>query len=82
MGGVIGCAVELAMNSNDDYKSKVLEVGVRKYLENLIHNTVSRNVLEIYQRLKTKKESDKIFREEALALAEERLKAVEKDYWI
>lgn len=43
--------------------------GPTQYLENLIYNTVSRNVAEI-------------FREEALCLAEERLRSLDKGYWI
>ena len=82
VGGVIGCALELAMGSDEVYKSKVSATGVRRYLKNLIYNTVARNVSEIYQRLQETKNSDRIFREEALALAEERLVAADKEYWM
>ncbi|MFQ5716491.1 MAG: Glu/Leu/Phe/Val dehydrogenase [Nitrospinales bacterium] len=84
VGGVIGCAAELLMNTDDAYKTKVLaEDGSGKsYLENLIYNTVSRNVAEIYRRMSDKQPTDRIFREEALALAEERLRSDDKIYWM
>lgn len=52
-----------------------------QYLEDLIYNTVSCNVAEIFRRLSAKK-NDIISREEALCLAEGRLRSVDKDYWI
>lgn len=84
VGGVIGCAAEIMMNTDDAYKTKVLAMDStgKSYLENLIYNTVSRNVTEIYRRMSAKKQTDTIFREEALCLAEERLCSVDKDYWM
>ncbi|MBI5428547.1 MAG: Glu/Leu/Phe/Val dehydrogenase [Nitrospinae bacterium] len=81
-GGVIGCAVELKMDLEKEYRSKVLAVGPRPYLENLIHDTVSRNIFEIFDRLSKNKTGDTIFREEALRLAKERLLSPRSDYWM
>ncbi|MFQ5672986.1 MAG: Glu/Leu/Phe/Val dehydrogenase [Nitrospinales bacterium] len=82
VGGVIGCAAELVMNTDDRYKSMVSACGGKTYLENLIFSTVSRNVSDILQRLREAKRPDTIFREEALSLAEERLRQVDKHYWM
>lgn len=82
VGGVIGCAAELLMNADDEYRARVSDYGGKTYLENLIYNTVSRNVSDILRRLKETKRRDSIFREEAFALAEERLRSVDKDYWM
>lgn len=82
VGGVIGCAVELKMTADADYREKVLQEGGKKYLDDLIFQTVSRNVMEIHRRLVKKKHSDVIFREAAVALAEERLCDIDKDYWV
>lgn len=74
VGGVIGCAVELKMTTEPGYREKVLAEGKkgRPYVEQLIYNTVSRNVNEIMNRLCTGS-NDRTFREEALAIAEDRL---------
>jgi len=80
VGGVIGCAVELKMTGNPAYKEKVFSHGIRRYVEELIFSTVSKNVLEIHNRLASQKPKDIIFREEALKLAEERLRT--KEEWL
>jgi glutamate dehydrogenase (NAD(P)+) len=82
VGGVIGCAVELKMTEDPDYRKKVFTTGPRSYLEELIKNTVSRNVTEVYKRLAAHKQKDIIFREEALRLAEERLHASANESWL
>jgi len=73
VGGVMGCAVELKMNMDPEYKNKVLATGEagQPYLENLIHSTVSNNVKTIATRLAQTKGTDTIFRDEAFKLAEE-----------
>ncbi|QPJ63392.1 MAG: Glu/Leu/Phe/Val dehydrogenase [Candidatus Nitronauta litoralis] len=75
VGGVIGCAAELEMTMDEDYRARVLASGNngRSYVENLIYNTVARNTKEIMGRLNSSPIKDKTFREEALALAEDRL---------
>ncbi len=76
-GGVIGCAVELKMDSDEKYRKKVLAGGEngRTYLENLVYETVSRNVREMFERAASaeKKGEDKTIREHALEMAEHRL---------
>ena len=72
-GGVIGCAVELNLMKNRSYANKVEAKGLRTYTENLIFKTVSKNVQEIYKRMK----GDSIFRDAAVELAYERLKSQE-----
>ena len=73
VGGVMGCAVELKMNMDPEYKNKVLATGEagQPYLENLIHSTVSNNIKTIATRLAQAKGTDTIFRDEAFKLAEE-----------
>jgi glutamate dehydrogenase/leucine dehydrogenase len=46
-GGIIGCAVELTMKSNTEYKKKVEAQGIRFYTENLINNTIAKNVTQV-----------------------------------
>ncbi len=82
VGGVIGCAVELKMQEDAGYRSQVLEKGKRSYTEELIHSTVSKNVLEIFNRLEEKKSRDMIFRETALELAEEMLERYASEEWL
>ena len=82
VGGVIGCAVELKMASDSTYKKKVSREGTRQYLDALIYETISRNVEEIFKRLKDSKNQDTIFREEALRLAEERLASNNPEIWL
>lgn len=71
VGGVMGCAVELQMNMDPEYKNKVLASGQagKPYLENLISNTISNNVKMIATRLAQGK--DTTFRDEASRLAQE-----------
>jgi len=82
-GGVIGCAVEVMMNRDDAYHKRVLKEGDhgRPYVENLIFDTVNKNVLTITKRLKERSGKDIIFREEAMRLAEERLEKPD-EYWL
>jgi glutamate dehydrogenase/leucine dehydrogenase len=83
VGGVMGCAVELKMGSDESFKIKVLAEGHdgRPFLENLIYNTVSKNVEGVLCRMDECKEDDIIFREHAESLAFERLKNPEI-YWV
>lgn len=78
VGGVIGCAVELEMTMDENYRAKVLAEGNngRSYVEKLIYNTVADNTAEVMARLKAGRR-DSIFREEALAIAENRLEQPE-----
>ncbi|NIQ02511.1 MAG: hypothetical protein GWM98_20815, partial [Nitrospinaceae bacterium] len=77
VGGVIGCAVELKMTMDDSYRQRVLAAGEngKAYLEQLIYNTVSENIRNIVFNLREGGECDRIFREEALQLALERLQS-------
>ena len=69
-GGVIGCAVERKMIGDKNYSMKVQEKDTRTYTENLIFDTVAKNVKDIFSRMK----EDSIFRDAATDLAMERLK--------
>ena len=75
-GGVIGCAVELNLIKNRSYAKKVEAEGIRAYTEKLVFETVSKNVQEIYKRMK----GDSIFRDAATDLAYERLK--NQEVWL
>jgi glutamate dehydrogenase (NAD(P)+) len=72
-GGVIGCAVEQKMMADKNYSMKVQEKDTRTYTENLIFDTVAKNVKDIFSRIK----EDSIFRDAATDLAMERLKTQE-----
>ena len=82
-GGVIGCAVEVLMNRDNNYRQRVMQDGGngRPYVEKLIFDTVNKNMLTISKRLKERSGKDIIFREEAMRLAEERLEKPE-EYWL
>jgi len=82
VGGVIGCAVELNMAKEEPYKQKVLQYGTKEYIESLIFDTVSKNVCEVLERKSHERESDRIFRDIATELAEERLLQKSPEYWI
>ncbi len=82
VGGVIGCAVELKMTGDPDFKQKMLKKDPQIYLEELIAKTVSTNVTEVHTRMTAQKQKDVIFRDEALKLAEERLCAQSKEEWL
>ena len=69
------------MAADPEYRDKVRETGTRTYLEDLIYSTVSRNVEEIFQRLKGSPQ-DTLFREQALELVEERLNSHQKECWL
>lgn len=80
-GGVIGCAVELKMTADKDYREKRMEEGPQNYLEKLIHKTISQNVRDTYQIMVDHDNRDLIFREAALILAEKRLQTIE-EFWV
>jgi len=82
VGGVIGCAVELKMTGDLDFKDKMLNKGPQIYLEELIANTVSKNVAEVHNRMTAQKGKNIIFRDEALNLAEERLCSQTREEWL
>jgi glutamate dehydrogenase (NAD(P)+) len=82
VGGVIGCAVELKITGNPNFKQKLLKKDARVYLEKLIANTVSTNVTEVHTRMTEQKKNDVIFRDEALRLAKERLSSKFKEEWL
>ena len=83
VGGVMGCAVELKMTMEPSYREQVLSQGEngKVYMDRLIDYTVSGNVRTLMDRLKEQKEGDRIFREEAQQLAQERLDHP-KDIWL
>ncbi|MFQ5482395.1 MAG: Glu/Leu/Phe/Val dehydrogenase [Nitrospinaceae bacterium] len=80
VGGVMGCALELEMCANPSYHKKVLATGQegRPYIEKLIYNTVASNVGEILDQMQREPNSDRLFRERAMALAENRLENPEQ----
>jgi len=82
VGGVIGCAVELKMTGDPEFKEKALNKGPQIYLEELIAHTVSKNVTEVHNRMTAQKQNDAIFRDEALKLAQERLGSQSKEEWL
>jgi len=76
-GGVIACSAELAMDTDGEFRQRIraqADSG-RAYLETLIRDTVTANVREIYDRLGAAKDRARTWRDAALALARERLKA-------
>jgi glutamate dehydrogenase (NAD(P)+) len=75
VGGVMGCAVELKMTMDAGYRGQVLSQGEdgKTYVDQLIDKTVSSNMRTLMNRLSDQKDSDRIFREEAQSLAQERL---------
>ena len=75
-GGVIGCAVEQKIMQDKNYANKVKMKNIRNYTENLIFNTISTNVIEIFSRIR----KDDLFRDVATELALERLKT--KEIWL
>ena len=72
-GGVIGCAIESEMFKSSAYGNKVKANGTRFYTENLIFDTISKNMKEIFKRMK----EDCIFRDVATDLAYERINTQE-----
>ena len=66
-----GCAVERNLVVDDSYAEKVKHVGLRSYVENLIDNTITKNISDTYLRMQNN--SNTIFRDSALELAMERL---------
>jgi glutamate dehydrogenase (NAD(P)+)/glutamate dehydrogenase (NADP+) len=83
VGGVMGCAVELKMTMDGSYREQVLSQGEdgKTYVDRLIFNTVSNNIRTLMGRLRNPKGSDRIFREEAQTLAQERLDHPD-DIWL
>jgi glutamate dehydrogenase (NAD(P)+) len=79
-GGVIGCAVELKMTEDKDYREKRIEEGPQNYLEKLIYKTISQNVRDTYQIMIDHDNKDLIFREAAFILAENRLQTIEEPW--
>ena len=72
-GGVIGCAVERRMSESTAYGNKVKKNGARFYTEKLIFDTISKNMKEIFKRMK----EDYFFRDVATDLAYERINSQE-----
>jgi glutamate dehydrogenase (NAD(P)+) len=77
-GGVIGCAVERKISIDSSYAAKVKKSGIRSYVENLISNTIKKNILEIQSQIKGK--NDYIFRDAATELAMGRI--LTKEVWL
>jgi glutamate dehydrogenase (NAD(P)+) len=75
VGGVMGCAVELKMTMEPSYRKQVLSQGEngKTYMDRLIDKTVSNNMRTLIGRSSDPKDGDRIFREEAQKLAQERL---------
>lgn len=74
-GGVIGCAVERNLVVDDSYSNKVKHAGLRTYVENLIDETITKNVCDVYSRMQNSR--DNIFRDSAWELVLERLQTDE-----
>ncbi len=74
-GGVIGCEMELKMTADKNYCEERIAEGPQKYLENLISETISKNIRETYQIMLDHKNKDLIFREAAFILAEKRIQS-------
>jgi glutamate dehydrogenase (NAD(P)+) len=72
-GGVIGCAVERKMIADQNCSKRVQDKDTRAYTENLIFDTVAKNMKDIISRMK----EDSIFRDAATELAMERLETQE-----
>jgi glutamate dehydrogenase (NAD(P)+) len=83
VGGVMGCAVELKMTMDASYREQVLSQGEngKTYTDRLIEKTVSSNIRTLMERLSDQKNGDRIFREEAQQLAQERLDHPD-DIWL
>lgn len=83
VGGVMGCAVELKMTMDQSYRQQVLSQGEdgKNYTDQLIYKTVSSNMRTLMSRVNDQTDGDRIFREEAQALAQERLEHPE-DIWL
>jgi glutamate dehydrogenase (NAD(P)+) len=75
-GGVIGCAVEQKMLRDKKYSMKVQQKDARTYTENLIFDTVAKNVKDVFSRMA----KDSIFRDAAIDLAMERLNT--QEFWL
>jgi glutamate dehydrogenase/leucine dehydrogenase len=84
-GGVIAGAIEYRMDTDPEYRKKVLapDGSGRKYIEDRITETISRNVEQIYERIENSN-GELLFREVAVAIARERLtdEKLCKEEWI
>ena len=80
-GGIIGCAVELTMKTDIDYKKKVEMKGTRLYTESLINETISKNIKQVFSEATARDGTDIFFREKAISLAKNRLQTPE-DNWL
>ena len=83
VGGVMGCAVELKITMDASYRKQVLSQGEngKVYMDRLIDKTVVNNIRTLITRLNAQKNGDRIFREEAQQLAQERLDQPD-DIWL
>jgi len=75
VGGVMGCAMELKMTVDPEYRARVLDIGKegRNYIESRIAKTLTNNIKVLWSRMRENPQKDTLFREEALRLAHERL---------
>ena len=80
-GGIMGCAVELTMKTDTDYKKKVEMKGTRLYTESLINETISKNIKQVFSETTARDGTDIFFREKAISLAKNRLQTPE-DNWL
>jgi glutamate dehydrogenase/leucine dehydrogenase len=73
-GGVIAGAIEYCMDTDPEYRKKVLasDGTGRKYIEDRITRTVAQNVEEIYERIKSSN-GELMFRDVARSIGYERL---------
>jgi|TARA_B110000467_G_scaffold14361_1_gene12348 glutamate dehydrogenase (NAD(P)+) len=79
-GGVIGCALEIAMQTDEVLKKVVLAADVRSYTENLIKKIISNNIREVINQINQKNKTGTFFREEAIYLAKKRLQNIDFNY--
>jgi len=79
-GGIIGCAVELTMKADTDYKKKVEMKGTRLYTESLIKETISKNIKQVFSQATARDGTDIFFLEEAISLAKNRLQISENNW--
>ena len=73
-GGVIAGAIEYSMDTDTEYARTVLALDGtgRRYIEDRITQTISRNVEDIYHRIK-ESNGESMFRDVAMTIAYERL---------
>ena len=73
-GGVIGCAVEIEMRSNINFKKKVESEGIRLFTEKIIEQIISQNVVQVLKQVTSNGKTDSFFREEGMELIKKRLR--------